>query len=81
MLFVAAPVERNDAMTYSQHSEERPTIAADIADQVAAYGITRVPVDYFHVGEFRYSNPEDAIAEARRQRPTEVERTSIGRPQ
>jgi hypothetical protein len=79
--FDAAPVEKNNSMTYSQHCEERPTIVADIADQIATYGITRVPVDYFHVGQFRYSNLEDAIAEARRQRPTEAERTSIGRPQ
>lgn len=68
-------------MTYSQPSEERPTIVADIADQMAAYGITRVPVDYFHVGEFRYSNLEDAIAEARRRQPIETGRTPIGRPQ
>lgn len=68
-------------MTYSWHSEERPTIAADIADQMATYGITRVLVDYFHVGEFRYSNLEDAIAEARRQQPIEAGRTPIARPQ
>jgi len=78
--FVAAPVERNNSMTYSQHCEERPTIVADIADQMATYGITRVPVDYFHIGQFRYSNLEDAIAEARRRQPIEIERRAAGRP-
>jgi hypothetical protein len=62
-------------MTY--YSEERPTIAP--ADQMATYGITRVPVDYFHFGEFRYSNLEDAIAEARRQQP--IEGATRTRPQ
>ena len=42
---------------------------ADIADQMATYGITRVPVDYFHVGKYRYTNLDDAIAEAKRQQP------------
>ena len=32
-----------------------------------ADGITRVPVDYFHYKEFRYTNLDDAIAEATRQ--------------
>jgi hypothetical protein len=39
---------------------------------MARYGIIRVPVDYFHLGEFRYSNLEDAIAEARRQQINET---------
>ena len=30
------------------------------------YGITRVPADTFHLGEWRYTNPDDAIAQARR---------------
>jgi len=36
-------------------------------DQMARYGITRVPVDYFHFREFRYTSFADALAEARRQ--------------
>jgi hypothetical protein len=31
-------------------------------------GIIRRPVDYFHVGEFRYTNREDAVAQAERAR-------------
>lgn len=33
---------------------------------MAQYGITRVPADTFHMGEWRYSNLADAIAQARR---------------
>jgi hypothetical protein len=36
---------------------------------MAKYGITCVPVDYFHYGSFRYTNLEDAVAEAKRQQP------------
>jgi hypothetical protein len=35
---------------------------------MAKYGIIRVPVDYYLYGGFRYTNLEDAVAEAKRQR-------------
>lgn len=53
----------------SRQDEERPIIGQDSTDEMAMYGITRIPVDYFHFKEFRYSNLEDAIAQARRQQP------------
>jgi hypothetical protein len=53
----------------SLQPREGPPVAPDIADQMATYGITRVPVDYFHVGKYRYSNLDDAIAEAKRREP------------
>jgi hypothetical protein len=34
---------------------------------MAKYGITLVPVDYFHYKEFRYTNLDDAIAQPTRQ--------------
>ena len=37
-----------------------------LAKDMATYGITRVPVDYFHYGAFRYTSMNDAIAEAKR---------------
>lgn len=45
-----------------------PSVSSDqnLSDQMARYGITRVPVDYFHLGEFRYTRLEDAMAQARR---------------
>jgi hypothetical protein len=55
-------------MTSSQQREGAP-VAPDIADLMATYGITRVPMDYFHVGKYRYSNLNDAIAEAKRRQP------------
>jgi hypothetical protein len=39
---------------------------ASQAEEMAKYGITRVPVDYFHYREFRYTNLKDAIAQAKR---------------
>lgn len=30
------------------------------------YGISNIPVDCFHVGGFRYSNLNDAVAQAKR---------------
>jgi hypothetical protein len=35
-------------------------------DEMVRYGITRVPVDYFICGQYRYSNLKDAIAQAKR---------------
>jgi len=78
--FVATPVERSDPMAYSRHSAECPDVAPDVAHRMVRYGIIRVPVDYFHLGEFRYSNLEDAIAEARRQQPVDNGREAAGRP-
>ena len=43
-----------------------PTSSASEADEMAKYGITRVPVGYFHYRQFRYTNLEDAIAQAKR---------------
>jgi len=36
------------------------------ADEMAKYGITRVTVDYYHYGAFRYTNLQDARAQAKR---------------
>lgn len=36
------------------------------AKEMAKYGITRVPVDYFHYGDFRYTSLKDAVAQAKR---------------
>ena len=34
--------------------------------ELKKYGIRRIPVDYFHYREFRYTNLADAIAQAKR---------------
>ena len=38
-----------------------------IAAEMAKYGITRIPADYFYYKEFRYTRLEDAVAHAKRQ--------------
>ncbi len=36
------------------------------AEEMGKYAITRVSVDYFHVGGYRYTSLADAIAEGKR---------------
>ena len=55
-------------MPVADRKETNPTINSEAAEAMAKYGITRVPVDYFHYKEFRYTNLDDAIAQATRQR-------------
>lgn len=38
-------------------------------EEMARFGITRVPVTYFHFGNFKYTRLEDALAQARRATP------------
>lgn len=34
--------------------------------EMREYGVRRVPVDYFHIGGFRYTDLKDAVAQAKR---------------
>jgi hypothetical protein len=54
-------------MRATDGKEINPATNPEAAEAMAKYGITRVPVDYFHYKEFRYTNLEDAIAQATRQ--------------
>ena len=56
-------------MTPANHREATPTVGDDAAEEMAKYGITRVPTDYFHYKEYRYTSLNDALAEAKRQQP------------
>jgi hypothetical protein len=56
-------------MTPAKHREESPTVGQDITEDMVKYGITRVPTDYFYYKEYRYTNLDDAIAQAKRQHP------------
>ena len=38
----------------------------EAAEEMAKYGITRVPADFFHYRQYRYTNLKDAIAQAKR---------------
>lgn len=48
-------------------------------DEMLKYGITRIPVDYFHYQGFRYTALKDAVAEAKRRAvlPDRQERTRL----
>jgi hypothetical protein len=56
-------------MTPATHEEASPTFGRYAAEEMAKYGITRVPTDYFHYKEYRYTDLDDAVAQAKRQHP------------
>ena len=41
------------------------------AEEMTEFDIIRVPVDYFHYKEFRYTHLVDALAEAKRDQASE----------
>lgn len=53
-------------MSAKEIKETDSDITPEDAEEMAKYGITRVPVDYFHYREFRYTNLKDAIVQAKR---------------
>jgi hypothetical protein len=53
-------------MPSPDRKEITSAINFETAEAMDKYGITRVPVDYFHYKEFRYTNLGDAIAQATR---------------
>jgi hypothetical protein len=54
--------------TASPEEQATPGQRPEDAEDMQNYGITRVPIDYFHYREFRYTNLKDAIAQAKRDR-------------
>jgi thiamine monophosphate synthase len=54
-------------MALAGREESSPAISPETAEEMAKYGITRVPADYFYCGGFRYTNLKDAVAQAKRQ--------------
>ena len=59
-------------MTPAKPQGSKLTVGDDAAEEMAKYGITRVPTDYFHYKEYRYTSLDDAIAQAKRQHPAVV---------
>ena len=53
-------------MTTTNRKKQRPAAKPEAKDEIAKYGITRVPVDYFHYKQYRYTNLADAVAQAKR---------------
>lgn len=54
-------------MTLNNSRTGEDTEINDEAALMARYGIIRIPIDYFHVGNYRYTSLEDAITQAKRQ--------------
>jgi hypothetical protein len=61
-------------------TSDHPTGDNPTSEQMAALGITRVPVDVFHFREFRYSNLGDAVEEATRHKLAEGARKAAQLP-
>ena len=55
-------------MASAERKESSSALSPEAAKEMAKYGITRVPIDYFYYGDFRYTNLKDAVAQAKRQR-------------
>jgi len=53
-------------MASSDAHEPNSSLTPEMEAEMKRYGITRIPIDYFHVGEFRYTNLKDAIVQAKR---------------
>ena len=58
---------RERHMTPADRNETSSAINPEATEEMAKYGITRVPIDYFHYKGYRYTNLDDAIAQAKRE--------------
>jgi hypothetical protein len=54
-------------MTFLKPINENASIEQNSQDEMAKYGITRVPGDYYHYKQYRYTRLNDAIAQAERE--------------
>ena len=50
------------------HDQDGRPSEDGIAEEMANYGITRVPIDNFYYREFHYTNLRDAITQAKHDR-------------
>ena len=53
-------------MVPTEHKKPNLSTNPEPSEEMARYGITRVPIDYFHYKSYRYTNLNDAIAQAKR---------------
>ncbi|HET6942895.1 MAG TPA: hypothetical protein VFH89_12105 [Sphingomicrobium sp.] len=61
---MSEPSKRNERGQAS--AATRPSAAPNVAELLKRYGISIVPRPVYEWGGYRYSNPEDAIAAAKR---------------
>jgi hypothetical protein len=55
-----------EAKRQQTSKDSGPAVSPEGTEEMAKYGITHVPVDYFYYGKCRYTNLDDAVAEAKR---------------
>lgn len=55
-------------MTSAEHQKSNLPDYPKPTEEMSEYGIIRVPIDYFHYKDYRYTNLKDAIAQAKRDR-------------
>jgi len=53
-------------MSQPNGNSTEDTDPSDSSAEMSKYGITKKSVDQFYLGEYRYSNLRDAIAQAKR---------------
>lgn len=59
-------------MTTVQTTEMRETISHNDVEEMTRYGIKKVSIEYFYLGEYGYRDLKDAIAQAKRELNTAV---------
>jgi hypothetical protein len=52
-------------MPITSTEEERPELSLKVRQEMDRYGIVRVPADNFFYRDFRYTNVQDALAQAK----------------
>jgi hypothetical protein len=53
-------------MSMINTEEQLPRLSVEAWQEMEKFGITRVPTDSFRYREFRYTNLQDALAQAKR---------------
>jgi len=53
-------------MSIMRTEEQRPALSVEARQEMDRYGVVRVPADIFCYREFRYTNLQDALAQAKR---------------
>jgi hypothetical protein len=53
-------------MSIMSTEEQRPALSVEARQEMDRYGVVRVPADIFCYREFRYTNVQDALAQAKR---------------
>lgn len=61
-------------MTTMQTTDMRETNSRIDAEEMTKYGIKKVSIEYFYLGEYGYPDLKDAIAQAKRELNTAVKK-------